>query len=322
MVNLKEISVAQFPGQGSQKPGMGKYWHDNFKEAQLCFEEANDTLAYDLKSICFQESQSEKLNDTEYTQPALLCNSIAIFKTLQNHSELQPKYFLGHSLGEFSALCAMGVINFKEALKLVQKRAQLMKQACPSGVGSMAALIFKNPEENNQETAQKLCDLAFKETEKQCHLANFNSPAQIVISGYKEAIVYAVQQAKELGIRRAIELNVSGPFHSPLMQPAAAEFKSHLEEVNWELKHAHYFIPNVTAKLTVVSELQKSDLVEYLEKQLYSCVQWKPSLEQLPKSTSFLEIGSGLVLSGLCKKTLSSDNTFLNTQSLEQETFS
>jgi len=202
-----------FPGQGSQKVGMGRVWADAVPEARAAFEEADAALGFPLSRLCW-EGPEEELGLTENTQPALVATSIAIHRSLSVLApQLVPVAVCGHSLGEYSALVAAESLGFADALRLVRRRGQLMQEAVPVGVGAMAAVIGMDPE----AIAAIAADAAQGEV---CAVANLNGLAQTVLAGHKGAIDRAVALAKERGARKATLLAVSAPFHSPLMRPA------------------------------------------------------------------------------------------------------
>lgn len=311
-----------FPGQGSQKPQMAKDWYENFKSSKLAFEEASDGCSLNLKKIIFEGSEND-LKATEITQPALLTASIAIFRGLSEVSPAvsgiqtgNPSVFSGHSLGEYSALVALGALSLGTAAALVHKRGKFMQEAVPLGMGSMAALVFKPKSANTSDSAQRVCErISEIGTDYKIWVANFNSPEQIVVSGYKRGIQEAVKQGAlmaEWGVRKVVELPVSAPFHCPLMQAAAEKMKSELDGVVWNSLDADLaYVANVNAKIhsskDSVNSLLPALLVKNLERQIVGSVQWTQSILETQKfgCTRFVEIGPGSVLVGLGKRILS-----------------
>jgi [acyl-carrier-protein] S-malonyltransferase len=292
---MTKKNILLFPGQGSQTVGMGKDIYDEFKEFRNIFEEASDTLGFNMAKLCFEDTES-KLNLTEFTQPALLAVSTATFKTLQNHSDLVFDIVAGHSLGEYSALVSIGALNFADALKAVHFRGQAMQRAVPVGMGAMAAYLGTNGSE-----IPSLCeDIS---SEKQIvEVVNFNSPGQLVLSGHKEAVEKACQLISEKKLGRAKTLPVSAPFHSSLMEPAAREMSKFLNQIS--LNHfSKKIVANVDAKLHTNETYTK----EILVKQIASPVLWTQSLSYMHATdphAHYIEIGSGKVLNGLVTKSI------------------
>ncbi len=279
-----------FPGQASQYVGMGQDLYEHFESARKIFDFADTLLDFDLKKVCF-EGPEEELKLTFITQPAIFVHSIAVF-TLLKDKGWQPSGVAGHSLGEYSALVAAGSLSFEDGLKLVQKRGQLMHESGNNHPGTMAAIIGLSEEQVN-ELCQRL------EPRGVIQPANFNSPGQIAISGEVEVIRAAIEIAKEMGAKKAVELVVSGAFHSPLMDDARAGLQEALEKT--EFKDA--LVPvysNVTAKPVT----NKEEIRQLLFKQLTSPVLWQKSMENMifDGFEQFYEIGPGKVLCGLMKR--------------------
>ncbi len=280
-----------FPGQGSQYPGMGKELTDNFDVAKLVFEEANDTLGFDLAQLCFAGSEDD-LKLTANTQPAILTTSIAALRVLQQETDLSPTFAAGHSLGEYSALVAAGVLSLADAVKTVRQRGTFMQEAVPVGVGAMAAIMGIEGEE-----LAALCrDAAAGEVVAP---ANFNSPGQIVIAGHTSAVERAIALAKERGAKRALLLPVSAPFHSALMAPAAERLKQELETVSVS-PYSYPVVSNVEALPCDDETRVKPLLVE----QVCAPVRWDDSILHMKEAgvTRYVEIGPGRVLSSLIKR--------------------
>ena len=280
-----------FPGQGSQKIGMGKDLFDQEAVSKAVFEEADKTLGFDLTSMIF-EGEAEELTLTYNAQPALLTTSIAILKKFEE-SGIKADYAAGHSLGEYTALVAAGALSFQDAVYAVRKRGELMNEAVPAGEGAMAAILGLD------QTALLEVTKEVTESGHLVELANLNCPGQIVISGTAKGVELASEKAKEKGAKRAIALEVSGPFHSALMKPAAEKFTDVLSKL--DISDAKTpVISNVTADIVTSRDAIETKLIE----QLYSPVRFEESVERLIDLgvTTFIEIGPGKVLSGLVKK--------------------
>jgi len=280
-----------FPGQGSQYPGMGKELTDNFDVAKRVFEEANDTLGFDLAQLCFAGSEDD-LKLTANTQPAILTTSIAALRVLQQETDLSPTFAAGHSLGEYSALVAAGVLSLADAVKTVRQRGTFMQEAVPVGVGAMAAVMGIEGEE-----LLALCQDAAQD--EVVAPANFNSPGQIVIAGHTSAVERAIVLAKERGAKRALLLPVSAPFHSTLMAPAAERLKAELETV----AVAPYSYP-VVSNVEAAPCQDKSRVKGLLVEQVCAPVRWDDSILHMKEAgvTRYVEIGPGRVLSSLIKR--------------------
>lgn len=280
-----------FPGQGSQKVGMA---HELAKEYDSCkniFQAADERLQFPLSDVIFS-GPAEKLKKTENTQPALLTTSIAILSILKEQG-VSADYVAGHSLGEYSALVAAEAMSFEDAVYTVRKRGLFMEEAVPSGEGAMAAILGMEREalENVTKEVTENGDLV--------QLANLNCPGQIAISGTAQGVQKASDLAKEKGARRAIQLEVSGPFHSKLMKPAADRLKAVLDEVT--ISDAK--IP-VIANVTAEEMTEANDIKAKLLEQIYSPVLWEDTVRKLLELNvdTFVEIGPGSVLSGLVRK--------------------
>ncbi|PRP51217.1 [acyl-carrier-protein] S-malonyltransferase [Bacillus halotolerans] len=280
-----------FPGQGSQFIGMGKELYEQVPAAKHLFDEADETLETKLSSLIF-EGDAKELTLTYNAQPALLTTSIAVLEKFKE-SGITPDFTAGHSLGEYSALVAAGAMSFKDAVYTVRKRGEFMNEAVPAGEGAMAAILGMDADALKQVTDK------VTEDGHLVQLANLNCPGQIVISGTAKGVELASEQAKENGAKRAIPLDVSGPFHSELMKPAADKLKEVLDSC--ELKDADVpVISNVSADVMT----DKADIKEKLIEQLYSPVRFEETVNKLIAEgvTTFIEIGPGKVLSGLVKK--------------------
>lgn len=292
-----------FPGQGAQKVGMAKDLYQVNKDATSILESAQTTVNFDLLETMFTDKE-EKLGETENTQPALLTHSIALLKAL---NYIDADYTMGHSLGEYSSLVAAGVLKFEDAVKIVRKRGELMTQAFPNGVGSMAAVLGLSYEEVNE-----ICkEISFGD--QLIEPANINAPGQIVVSGHKALIDKLTKEGKSLGAKRVIPLAVSGPFHSSMMQVIEENFASFIDQFTWN--DAQFpIVQNYNAHGETKAETIKQNMV----KQLYSPVQFIKSTEWLIDQgvDHFIEIGPGKVLSGLIKK-INRDVKITSIQTLE-----
>lgn len=280
-----------FPGQGAQTVGMGKDAYEAFESARALFARSDEALGFDLTSIIF-EGPEETLKGTAITQPALLTVSAALLELVKERG-LKADYVAGHSLGEYSALYAAGVISFEDAVRTVRARGLFMEQAVPGGQGAMAAVLGAEREALAALCASVTADGSAVE------LANVNCPGQIVVSGTAEGVRIVVERGKEIGAKRVIPLEVSGPFHSSLMKPAAERLAETLAGV--ELKDAS--IP-VIANVTASEVVSAGDIRGLLAEQVYSPVLWEDSVRRLIELgvDTFVEIGSGTVLAGLIKK--------------------
>ncbi|MBL1140922.1 MAG: ACP S-malonyltransferase [Proteobacteria bacterium] len=280
-----------FPGQGSQSLGMMNGLIEIKPELKEVFATASELLSYDLLDV-ITSGPEEKLNQTEVTQPALLATSYATWLILKEHLKLKPTVFAGHSLGEYTALVCANVISFEDAITLVAERGRCMQRAVPEGVGAMAAILGLE----NEQVTQACTDAAQGEI---VSAANFNSPGQIVIAGNNNAVVRAIDSAKEMGAKRAILLPVSVPSHCMLMKDAAVEFETALNKVS--LHDAEIpVLQNVDAKPKSSSDEIRSALLE----QLYMPVRWVDSVNNIKDSgvIKVIECGPGKVLSGLIKR--------------------
>ncbi|MGN7453857.1 ACP S-malonyltransferase [Paenibacillus pasadenensis] len=281
-----------FPGQGAQAVGMGKDLYDASPAARAVFEEADAALGFALSELIFQ-GPDEALKQTANTQPALLTVSAAFLEAFRE-TGIKPDYVAGHSLGEYSALTAAGALGFADAVRTVRRRGEFMEQAVPGGQGAMSAVLGAE-----REALAALCASIAAEGHP-VELANVNCPGQIVISGSAEGVARAGERIKEAGAKRAIPLEVSGPFHSSLMKPAADKLAAVLSEV--AIRDASVpVVANVTAAPATAAEEIRRLLVE----QVYSPVLWEDTVRRLIDEgvDTFVELGSGSVLAGLIKKT-------------------
>jgi len=280
-----------FPGQGSQAIGMAKDSFDHSEQAKQIILKANEALQLDLSDIMFNGPEQE-LKQTYNTQPALLTASIAYLKLVEE-AGIKADYVAGHSLGEYSALVAAGAISFTDAVEVVRKRGLFMESAVPNGQGAMAAVLGAEREALHEACQQISASVGCVE------LANINCPGQIVISGTVAGVNEVIAKAKDIGAKRVIPLEVSGPFHSTLMKQAATDLESELNNISFN-DAAIPVIANVNAEPIVAAQTLKGLLVE----QVCAPVLWQDSVEKLIELgvDTFIEIGSGSVLSGLIKK--------------------
>jgi len=289
--NPKSKMAYVFPGQGSQSVGMGKDLADNFPAAKEVFEQADDALGFPLAAMCFEGNESD-LQLTANTQPAILATSVAAYRAMQSEGFPEPAFVAGHSLGEYSALVAAGVLDFGDALRTVRKRGTYMQEAVPVGVGAMAAVLGLDVEAIEQgciEASQG----------QVCSAANINSPSQVVIAGNAEAVDRACEILKAKGAKRAIKLNVSAPFHCELMMAAEERLAVDLLELNYG-SFAFPIVHNVDAETNSDSER----VGDALKRQVSSTVKWLQSIEKLRSIgvEKFIEVGPGKVLTGLLRQ--------------------
>ncbi len=277
-----------FPGQGSQYVGMGRDLYEAYPEARAIFDQADEILGFSLSELCF-EGPAEELNDTVNTQPAIFTMSVACLRALNPLLSLDPLFVAGHSLGEYTALVAAGALDFADGLKLVRERGRLMKEAGEKNPGGMAAIIGLDA-----GTLEGICQEA-----SGVQIANYNSPGQIVISGHREALERAMGLARERGAKRVIPLAVSIAAHSPLMRPAAEEFRRAVESTPFRRARIP-LVANVTAR--PISEPE--EIREELVRQLTSPVRWVESVERMIEGgvDTFVEIGPKSVLTGLIRR--------------------
>ncbi|EJI1276929.1 ACP S-malonyltransferase [Vibrio vulnificus] len=284
-----------FPGQGSQAVGMLADLGEQYEIVKQTFAQASEALGYDLWALV-QNGPAEDLNQTFRTQPALLASSVAIWRVWQELGLAQPENLAGHSLGEYSALVCAGVIDFQEALKLVELRGQLMQEAVPAGTGAMYAIIGLD-----DEAIAKACEEAAQG--EVVSPVNFNSPGQVVIAGSKDAVERAGALCKEAGAKRALPLPVSVPSHCALMKPAAEKLAVALESIEFKAPQ----LP-VINNVDVVAETDPAKIKDALVRQLYSPVRWTESVELMSSQgvEKLLEMGPGKVLTGLTKRIVKS----------------
>lgn len=284
---------------------MGKDLFDNFVAAREVFEQADDALDFTLSEMCFSGTEQD-LQLTANTQPAILTASVAAFRAMESEGFARPNFVAGHSLGEYSALVAAGVLDFADAVRTVRKRGTYMQKAVPVGVGAMAAILGAD-----LATIESACTDAAEG--QVCSPANINSPTQVVIAGDTDAVDRACELLKERGAKRAIKLNVSAPFHCALMMPAQERLAEDLKDLNYD-GFGFPIVHNVDAAVNN----DKSRVGEMLARQVSSPVKWLQSIEQLVAQgvTTFVEVGPGKVLSGLVKQ-INRDVRCLNVADME-----
>lgn len=277
-----------FAGQGAQYLGMGRELYDQYELVRSTFDEASQVLGYDVRALIDQDE--EKLNQTRYTQPAILTTSVAIYRLLADKG-IEPDMVAGLSLGEYSALVAAGALDFKTAVALVAKRGSFMEEAAPAGSGKMVAVL--NAEVSLiEEVCQEASAIGVVSP------ANYNTPSQIVIGGEVAAVDKAVELLKDAGVKRLIPLNVSGPFHTALLKPASERLAEVLETVEFS-DFVRPLIGNTEATV-----MEKERVRELLTRQVMEPVRFYDSIAKMQEAgvTEFIEIGPGKVLSGFIKK--------------------
>lgn len=277
-----------FAGQGAQKLGMARDLYDRYTIVKDTYDQANSILGYDIRELI--DSDEEKLNQTRYTQPAILTTSIAIYRLLTENG-LTPDMVAGLSLGEYSALVASGALSFEEALKLVAKRGEFMETAAPSGLGKMVAVM-----NTDASLIEEVCEQASQKGI--VSPANYNTPSQIVIGGEVAAVDEAVAILKDRGVKRMIPLNVSGPFHTALLKEASDKLSEALEQVSFQ-SFKIPLIGNTEAKV-----MNEQSVKTLLARQVMEPVRFYESIETMKNLglTRVIEIGPGKVLSGFMKK--------------------
>ncbi len=281
--------AAIFPGQGAQKVGMGKDLYENNRSAADLYEKANEILGFSIKDVSFN-GPDEKLKISSNTQPAIFLHSAIIYSLIKDKFKFS--FTAGHSLGEYAALFASGVISFEDGLKLVRRRGELMSVKSEKGEGTMAAIIGL--------TMDKLSEILDKASKKGIVMAaNFNSPQQIVISGEKRAVKYACELAIDSNAKKAIELNVSNAFHSPLMEKASKEFASFIDSFNFN----NPVIPFIAAGDLKIYRNGK-EIKEYMKRQIMLPVKWVDTVTAMKSEgvTEVVELGPGRTLCNLIKR--------------------
>lgn len=292
---MKKFAMV-FPGQGSQAVGMLAELAGDYPIVQETFKQASEVLGYDLWQLV-QEGPAEELNKTWQTQPALLTASVAVYRVWQQkYPELKPEVMAGHSLGEYSALVCAGVLDFQDAVKLVELRGKLMQQAVPEGTGAMYAIIGLD-----NDAIINACKQA--EQGEVVSAVNFNSPGQVVIAGAKAAVERAAALCKEAGAKRALPLAVSVPSHCALMKPAADQLSVSLESITLKAP-----VVAVLNNVDVKAETDAVGIRNALVRQLYSPVRWTETVEKMAQNgvEVLVEVGPGKVLNGLTKRIVDS----------------
>ena len=292
---MKKFAMV-FPGQGSQTVGMLAELAGDYPIVQETFKQASEVLGYDLWQLV-QEGPAEELNKTWQTQPALLTASVAVYRVWQQkYPELKPDVMAGHSLGEYSALVCAGVLDFQDAVKLVELRGKLMQQAVPEGTGAMYAIIGLD-----NDAIINACKQA--EQGEVVSAVNFNSPGQVVIAGAKAAVERAATLCKEAGAKRALPLPVSVPSHCALMKPAADQLSVSLESITLKAP-----VVAVLNNVDVKAETDAVAIRNALVRQLYSPVRWTETVEKMAQNgvEVLVEVGPGKVLNGLAKRIVDS----------------
>ncbi|HGA3673010.1 TPA: ACP S-malonyltransferase [Streptococcus agalactiae] len=278
-----------FAGQGAQKLGMARDLYETFPIVKETFDKASLVLGYDLRELI--DKDLDKLNQTKYTQPAILTTSTAIYRLILKEIELRPDMVAGLSLGEYSALVASGAIRFEDAVVLVARRGQLMEAAAPAGSGKMVAVLNAD-RQIIEDACKKASQFGIVSP------ANYNTPKQIVIGGESIAVNAAVEELKQQGVKRLIPLNVSGPFHTALLKPASQKLSDVLDKVHFSVSEIPV-IGNTEAQI-----MKKDDIKSLLARQVMEPVRFDESIETMKKMgmTQVVEIGPGKVLSGFLKK--------------------
>ena len=292
---MKKFAMV-FPGQGSQTVGMLAELAGDYPIVQETFKQASEVLGYDLWQLV-QEGPAEELNKTWQTQPALLTASVAVYRVWQQkYPELKPEVMAGHSLGEYSALVCAGVLDFQDAVKLVELRGKLMQQAVPEGTGAMYAIIGLD-----NDAIINACKQA--EQGEVVSAVNFNSPGQVVIAGAKAAVERAAALCKEVGAKRVLPLAVSVPSHCALMKPAADQLSVSLESITLKAP-----VVAVLNNVDVKAETDATAIRNALVRQLYSPVRWTETVEKMAQNgvEVLVEVGPGKVLNGLAKRIVDS----------------
>ena len=291
-----------FGGQGAQYSGMGKELYDNFSVCRNVFDSADEVLDFKVTDLCFGEN--DDLNKTEFTQPAILTLSTAVYELMRERG-LKGDYAAGLSLGEYSALVASGALDFKEAVTLVRKRGKFMTEAVLPGVGAMSAVLNLSADE-----VGKACEDA--SDFGQVMIANYNAPGQIVIAGEAKAVERAEQLVIERGAKRAVRLNVSGPFHTPLLKTASDKLSAELKDI--KIKDMEFpVITNLTGDIVL-----KENIADTLTKQVMNPVKWEHTVRKFIElgADTFVELGPGKTLSSFVKK-VSRDVAVYNVEDLK-----
>ncbi len=284
-----------FSGQGSQYDGMGKELYENFEICKEIFDKSSEILNLDMTEICF--GGSDKLNQTEFTQPAILTLGYAIFKLMEENN-IKADYMAGLSLGEYTALCAGGVLNFEEAVSLVRKRGKFMTEAVPAGEGAMTAVM--NVEESIIQDVLNQASIRTQDLTEVVTIANYNTASQMVIAGHTKAVERAEAIFKEKGLKKFMRLKVSGPFHTELLKPASDKLKLELENISIN----NISMPIYTNLTGCEIKNSPQDIKDTLVKQVMSPVKWEQTIKNLVSEgvDTFIELGCGKTLTMFAKK--------------------
>lgn len=290
-----------FPGQGAQVCGMGQDFYEQTETGKKIFDKASELLGFSMPELCFEKN--DRLDITEYTQPAMVTASIAMMEVLKERTGIKPDVTAGLSLGEYPAMAAAGVISEEDAIRTVRQRGILMQEAVPAGAGAMAAVLAMDAE-RIEEVLKPI---------EGVQIANYNCPGQIVISGLKEAVDEASVRLKEAGAKRVLPLNVSGPFHSYLLKEAGEKLGEVLEKVEVHTPEVPY-AANVTAEYVVDS----ADVKPLLMRQVSSSVRWEQTIRKMLADgvDLFVEIGPGKTLAGFLRK-IDKNAKVINIEKLE-----
>lgn len=289
-----------YPGQGAQKPGMGRDFYEQFAAAREIYEKATAWLGMNMKELCFEEN--DRLNLTQYTQAAMVTTSMAMERVLEKQG-IHPDITAGLSLGEYCAIATTGAMSLQDAIVTVRKRGILMEEAVPAGQGGMAAVLGMEAEAVERIVGPM----------EQVSIANYNCPGQIVITGMKEALNDAMDALRKAGARRVTELTVSGPFHSELLREAGEKLAAELAGISFNQPHIPY-VTNVTAAAVTEAD----GIRELLAEQISSPVRWQQSVERMIAEgvDTFIEIGPGRTLTGFIKR-INREVTALNIETVE-----
>lgn len=290
-----------FPGQGAQVCGMGQDFYEQTETGKRIFDKASEILGFSMTELCFEKN--DRLDITEYTQPAMVTASIAMMKVFMERTGITPSVTAGLSLGEYPAMAAAGVMSEEDAIRTVRQRGILMQEAVPAGLGAMSAVLAMDAEKIEEVIAPI----------DGVQIANYNCPGQIVISGKKEAVAEAAERLKEAGAKRVLPLNVSGPFHSAMLAEAGRKLGEVLKEVEVHTPAIPY-AANVTGDYVTDASMVKP----LLEQQVYSSVRWEQSIRRMLADgvDTFIEIGPGRTLTGFMRK-IDRNAKALNIEKLE-----
>ena len=292
-----------FPGQGAQTTGMGQDFYQETETGRWMFEKASEILGFSMTDLCFDPEQTDRLNITEYTQPAMVTASLAMMRVFMERTGIRPDVAAGLSLGEYPAMAAAGVMSDEDAIRTVRQRGILMQGEVPVGQGAMSAVLAMDAEKIEEVIAPI----------DGVQIANYNCPGQIVITGAADAVGEARDACKEAGAKRVVPLKVSGPFHSALLAEAGKKLGEALEDVKIQPITIPY-LTNVTADYVK----DPADVKDYLVRQVSSSVRWQQTIERLiaDGAEEFVEIGPGRSLSGFMRK-INRDVTTCNIDKME-----